>query len=76
MRNMLYTHFIPPNSKTYDCLRGSDYGWKTARSRHAGGVNTLQGDGSVKFIKDSVNPATWSALATRAGGEVVSSDAY
>ncbi|SIO23704.1 prepilin-type N-terminal cleavage/methylation domain-containing protein/prepilin-type processing-associated H-X9-DG domain-containing protein [Singulisphaera sp. GP187] len=76
MRNMLYTHFLTPNSKTYDCLRGSDYGWKTARSRHSGGVNVLFGDGSVRFIKDSINQPTWAALATRAGGEVISSDAY
>jgi len=34
------------------------------------------GDGSVKFIKDSVNPMTWWALGTRAGGEVISSDSY
>jgi hypothetical protein len=33
-------------------------------------------DGSVKFIKDSVNQATWFALATRSGREVLSSDSY
>ncbi len=75
-RNMLYTHFITPNSTTYDCLRGSDYGWKTARSHHPGGVNVLFGDGSVKFVKDTVNLQTWRALATRGGGEVVSADGY
>ncbi len=75
-RHALYTHYYPPNSKTYDCLRGSDYGWKAARSRHPGGVNALFGDGSVKFVKDSINAVTWQALATRAGGEVVSADSY
>ena len=34
------------------------------------------GDGSVKFIKDSINLQTWRALGTRAGGEVVSADSY
>ena len=34
------------------------------------------GDGSVKFIKDSINQATWWALGTRNGGEVISSDSY
>jgi prepilin-type N-terminal cleavage/methylation domain-containing protein/prepilin-type processing-associated H-X9-DG protein len=45
-------------------------------SRHPGGVNTLFGDGSVKFIKDSVALTTWRALGTRNGGEVLSSDSY
>jgi hypothetical protein len=33
-------------------------------------------DGSVKFIKNSVNYNTWFALGTHAGNEVISSDAY
>ena len=28
-------------------------------------------DGSVKFIKDSINLQTWGAVATMAGGEVI-----
>ena len=30
----------------------------------------------MKFIKDTVNLATWRALSTKDGGEVVSADAY
>jgi prepilin-type N-terminal cleavage/methylation domain-containing protein/prepilin-type processing-associated H-X9-DG protein len=45
-------------------------------SFHPGGVNCLFGDGSVHFIKDSVNPVTLRALVTPNGGEVVSSDSY
>ena len=45
-------------------------------SRHPGGVNTLFGDGSVKFIKDSVSLQTWRTLGTRNGGEVVSADSF
>jgi prepilin-type N-terminal cleavage/methylation domain-containing protein/prepilin-type processing-associated H-X9-DG protein len=48
----------------------------TAKSNHPGGVNMLFLDGSVKFIKSSVNPGTYGALGTMAGGEVVSSDSY
>jgi prepilin-type N-terminal cleavage/methylation domain-containing protein/prepilin-type processing-associated H-X9-DG protein len=43
-----------------------------ACSRHTGGVNVLFGDGSVRFIRDTINPFTWEAIGTRAGGEVVS----
>jgi hypothetical protein len=31
-------------------------------------------DGSVRFIKNSINQTTWSALGTRNGGEVISAD--
>ncbi|SIO66576.1 prepilin-type N-terminal cleavage/methylation domain-containing protein/prepilin-type processing-associated H-X9-DG domain-containing protein [Singulisphaera sp. GP187] len=71
----LYTHFLAPNSKTYDCLRQQYHGWKAARSRHSGGVNVLLGDGSVRFVKDSVNLQAWRGLATKAGGEIISADA-
>ena len=40
------------------------------------GSNVLFADGSVKFIKDSVNQRTWFALGTKAGGEIISSDSY
>ena len=58
---------------------GSGGGWigaTTASSNHPGGVNVGFGDGSVKFIKDSVNYQTWWGLGTRNMGEIVSSDAY
>jgi prepilin-type N-terminal cleavage/methylation domain-containing protein/prepilin-type processing-associated H-X9-DG protein len=47
-----------------------------ARSRHPGGVNVSFCDGSVKFIKNTVNPLTYMALSSTKGGEVISSDAY
>ena len=46
-------------------------------SLHSGrGVNFLFGDGHVAFLKATIDYRTYLALATRAGGEVVSSDAY
>ena len=55
---------------------GPTYGAVTSRSYHSGGVNSLFGDGSVKFIKNSVNWQTWRSLGTVGGGEVISSDSY
>ena len=47
-----------------------------ASSFHPGGVNVLLLDGSVRFIKSSVNLSAWNALGTRAGGEVLRADAF
>ncbi len=50
--------------------------WAAARSRHPGGVNAAMSDGSVRFVKNTVNRQVWVGLGTRAGNEVISSDAY
>ena len=49
---------------------------KPARSKHPGGVNAGMADGSVRFIKNSVNVFTFRSLSTTKGNEVISSDAY
>jgi prepilin-type N-terminal cleavage/methylation domain-containing protein/prepilin-type processing-associated H-X9-DG protein len=68
---------VNPNGNP-PCIQtsGNTREFNAARSYHSGGVNVLFCDGSVKFIKDTVNLATWRALSTKDGGEVVSSDAY
>jgi len=48
----------------------------TARSYHLGRINILLGDGSVRFVKDSIAGATWRGLGSVSGGEVVSADSY
>jgi prepilin-type N-terminal cleavage/methylation domain-containing protein/prepilin-type processing-associated H-X9-DG protein len=55
---------------------GPTYGSVTSRSYHPGGVNSLFADGSVKFIKNSINWQTWRGLGTVGGGEVISADSY
>jgi prepilin-type N-terminal cleavage/methylation domain-containing protein/prepilin-type processing-associated H-X9-DG protein len=52
-----------------------EYGEELA-SRHPGGVNVLFGDGSVHFLKNSINSVVLSALCTRASGEVIDDSAY
>jgi prepilin-type N-terminal cleavage/methylation domain-containing protein/prepilin-type processing-associated H-X9-DG protein len=80
IRNASYNHFYPPNPPQWDCvtldLRAGQTqftanGWKAARSRHSGGVNMSLADGSVRFVTNGIDLATWRALATRAGGEPV-----
>ena len=44
---------------------------KAARSRHTGGVNVLFGDGSVRFVTNSVPLNIWQAISTMTGGEAV-----
>jgi prepilin-type N-terminal cleavage/methylation domain-containing protein/prepilin-type processing-associated H-X9-DG protein len=43
----------------------------SASSNHGGGVNAAFGDGSVRFIKDSIAPSLWYALATPSGHETI-----
>jgi prepilin-type N-terminal cleavage/methylation domain-containing protein/prepilin-type processing-associated H-X9-DG protein len=81
-----YNHVSTPNTRTCAEMSGGMMmpGASMANmavqlppsSYHPGGVNVLLGDGSVKFIKESVALNAWRALSTRNGGEVVSSDSF
>ncbi|WP_422930043.1 DUF1559 domain-containing protein [Singulisphaera sp. PoT] len=80
MFNVLQTpNELKVNGCRFGCNGGCDpsYGYSyPASSNHSGGVNVAFADGSVRFIKDSINRTTWWAIGTRNGGEVVSADAY
>jgi prepilin-type N-terminal cleavage/methylation domain-containing protein/prepilin-type processing-associated H-X9-DG protein len=83
--------YLPPNSSLPDstsftgcnypyqnnppCTLGFSY-YYAARSRHPGGVNVGLCDGSVRYIKNSIGLATWSALSSSQGNEIVSADQY
>ncbi len=85
------TTALTPNSKvivasldpsnSYDLVTSDEnqggpvYAALTADSYHPGGVECLLGDGSVKFIKTTINGTAWRALGTITGGEVISADA-
>jgi len=45
-------------------------------SIHPGGANILFSDGSVKFLKQTINIVTLAAIGSKAGGEVVSADSF
>jgi prepilin-type N-terminal cleavage/methylation domain-containing protein/prepilin-type processing-associated H-X9-DG protein len=70
-----FVTYFPPNSQTPDATAHGQ-GWLSARSSFSGGVNVALADGSVRFVRDSINRATWWALATRSGGEIVSGNDY
>ncbi|QEH37181.1 Type II secretion system protein G precursor [Aquisphaera giovannonii] len=80
---------IIPGPCPLNCTNGDDIGGQTfpytyygsegsseAYAFHPGGANFLIGDGSVRFIKETVTMSIFAQLVTRAGGEVVSADSY
>ena len=80
-----YNHVSTPNTRTCASmgrrhedgrLDGQHGGSASPSSAHPGGVNVAFGDGSVRFIKDSIALPVWRALSTRNGGEVVSGSDY
>jgi len=82
-----YSHLLAPNKPAcfFSNYNTSKYGpfpgndditMIGAQSNHPGGVNLAFLDGTVRFVKDSVSLNVWGAIATRAGGEVISSDSY
>jgi prepilin-type N-terminal cleavage/methylation domain-containing protein/prepilin-type processing-associated H-X9-DG protein len=81
----LFNTVVPPNGagqykwnscRTDCCDQAQAAHYVPASSNHAGGVNVLMGDGSVRFAKDSIAWATWWALGTRANNEVVDATSY
>jgi prepilin-type N-terminal cleavage/methylation domain-containing protein/prepilin-type processing-associated H-X9-DG protein len=80
---MAYTLFntvAPPNSTSWSfCSNIGSAGftnYSEADSYHSGGVNALMADGSVRFIKSSINLLTWMSLGTKANGEVTDASSF
>jgi prepilin-type processing-associated H-X9-DG protein len=75
-----YSHVNTPNTKACyfqnETSSAPYYTLVGASSNHPGGVNVGFLDGSVKFIKSTISPTTWQAIATYSGGEVISADSY
>jgi len=79
-RGGFYSHTQPPNRRScfYWTGSGGNDNFETmisASSSHPGGVNVLFMDGTVRFVKSSVNYNVWHAIGTTNGGELVGFDA-
>src|SRR5262249_8814562 len=80
----LFNTIVTPNSTQFQwgACRSSSGGWPDqatyakASSNHPGGCNFLMGDGSVKFVKDSISQVVYLGLGTRDGGEVIDASSY
>jgi prepilin-type N-terminal cleavage/methylation domain-containing protein/prepilin-type processing-associated H-X9-DG protein len=81
----IFNTVVPPNGggtvkwgacRMDCCLNANHDHYTNATSNHSGGANFTMGDGSVRFIKNSVSFPTYWAIGTRANGDLVSSDAY
>lgn len=81
-----FTTGLPPNTNlasqspaaqnidimsTREWMGGPTYAAVVSRSRHSGGVNALLGDGSARFVKETVNNAVWRAMGTIRSGDMV-----
>ncbi|MDX2035076.1 MAG: DUF1559 domain-containing protein [Isosphaeraceae bacterium] len=69
----LFFVLTPPNTPVPDCGWRLDLGAGvfSARSLHPGRVAGAMADGSVRWFSSTIAPATWTALGTRNGGEVI-----
>jgi len=85
-----FSTYAPPNTSTPDQIYTTGYcnnqpaqnlpcsgaGGATffSRSRHTGGVNVALGDGSVRFIRDSITPTTWMLMGPGNDGTPITID--
>jgi prepilin-type processing-associated H-X9-DG protein len=59
-----------------NCTKGNNNSGGQARSLHPGGVNVGFGDGSVKFIKNSIANRVWFSILVSNDGGIVGADQY
>ena len=69
-----YTHLLPPNSPCWRATTTNEW-WQlvsTSSSMHRGGVNVAMADGAVRWVDETIDPAVWTAVGSRAGQETLS----
>lgn len=69
MNTAFNTHHTPNHDAT-DCT-ANGMGFLKAASYHPSGVQAAFCDGSIRFVSESIDHATWQALSTRATGEIL-----
>lgn len=80
----MFTAWRGPNLRLSSDDSLNSFNVLTASSMHPGGLDVLMGDGSVRFVKNSIDAGdmindrigVWQKLATRNGGEAIDSNAY
>lgn len=82
--NVNWTAFIPNGQPTAAQLGGPPgtlnpqklpYAWAMS-SHHPNGLNVCFADGSVHFLKNTINATIWYGLQTIRGSEIISADSY
>jgi hypothetical protein len=63
---------FPPNSTTYN--GSNNFNELSFGSNHTGGCNVALGDGTVRFLRSSIDLAIYKASASMSSGEVASLD--
>ena len=71
-----YSVFQPPTGTNWQnpqpyALPPDGYMYKSARSRHPGGVNVIYGDGSLRFVPNDIAADVWRATGTMNGSETL-----
>ncbi len=80
---------VTPGPCPMNCTNGEDIGGQTfpyayygsegsseVYAFHPGGANFLFGDGSVKFLKETLSMRVFTSLVTRGAGEILGADQY
>jgi prepilin-type N-terminal cleavage/methylation domain-containing protein/prepilin-type processing-associated H-X9-DG protein len=74
----MYNHVATPNWRGLDCGMISsiadtpgEHAIISARSLHAGGVNTMMADGSVRFVSENIDGDVWRSVGSRNGSETL-----
>ncbi|WP_164104107.1 DUF1559 domain-containing protein [Candidatus Laterigemmans baculatus] len=68
--SMTFTTLMAPNSKLWDCHSNSGDAMHAARSLHPGGVQVAVGDGSVRFVGETIDIVLWRHLGGISDGMV------